>query len=272
MKRIAALSICLLLLVPAIASAQDSYFFMGPHPVHPSFGQGFCYTPGSHAHNYGIDPNVQYLYRVHNSHYVFVGNVYEFGYQQQAFPYYGHHPLPGELGGSFCYLDGSHYHYFVPPVSYANSFLVHNGYYYYNGMFPPVYYTYRPTFYRTYYTYRYLPTYRNYYTTYRTYTTTYARPASVTYIHNPPPRVTVYTPRTSVVVPRTRVVTTTRTYTTTPARPVYRYNPHRPSSYNTYYRRPVYNAPPVVRRTTTTTYRPGGTTTRVTTTRTWRRR
>ena len=109
MKRLLGLAACLVVLVPAIAMAQDAYTYWGPHPVHPAAGSGYCYAEGTHAHPYGTDPNISYLYRVYNNQYFFVGNVYHFGYQRQAFPYYGHHPLAAELGGSFCYLDGVHY-------------------------------------------------------------------------------------------------------------------------------------------------------------------
>jgi hypothetical protein len=283
MKRLLSLGACLAVLVPAAAMAQAFYNYFGPHPVSPGAGSGFCYNEGSHGHEYPIDPNIAYLYRTYNNHHHFVGNVYHFGYQRQAFPYYGNHPLGAELGGGYCYLDGNHYHQFTPPVSYASNYLVHNGYYYYNGTFPQLYYQHRPMYYRSAYTYAYLPSYLSYYSNYGTYVTSYGTPASVSYIYNRPAGAYSYSRVPSrVYYPRGPVTTyTSRTYTTTRRTPVYRYNTYRPSTYNVYYRRPVYNAPtyrtPVYRgpatvsRTTTTTYRPVGGVTRVTTTRTWRR-
>jgi hypothetical protein len=300
MKRLLTLAALVLLLTPSLAMAQLSVNYWGPHPVHPAAGGGFCAMAGSHSHPYDIDQNLAHLYRNFNSHWHFVGNVYEFGYQGPAYPYYGHHPLPAEFGGTFCYLDGPHYHYFLPPVTYAAQYLVHNGYYYYNGGFPSIYYTYRPTYFRSYHTYRYLPYYRPYYTNYETVYTTYARPASVTYIYNPPSNY-IYRPSPSYSRPPQVTVyqTTTRTVTT-PSAPVYRYNNYR--SYTSYsrpadsYRRPLPSQPtapqPSYSKTVTrpiytlpasrpayspsanrpTPIRPATTTTtRTTTVRTWRR-
>src|SRR5437868_1757851 len=102
--------------------------------------------------------------------------------------------------------------------------------------------------------------YLSYNGNYRTYSTSYAQPASVSYIYNPPTTVMRYQP-SRVYYPGAPAVTayTTRTYTTTTA-PAYRYNNYRPSTYNTYYRRPVVQQ-------TTTTVRPtytGGSTVRTT--------
>jgi hypothetical protein len=300
MKRLLALSALLFILMPSLAAAQMSINYWGPHPVNPAAGGGFCSEAGSHVHPYDIDQNLASVYRSFNSHWHFVGNVYEFGYQGSAYPYYGHHPLPGEFGGTYCYLDGSHYHYFLPPATYASQYLVHNGYYYYNGGFPSIYYTYRPTYYQTYHTYRYLPQYRHHYTNYQTTYTTYGRPASVSYIHNPP---STYIYRPSPSYPRsprvTAYQTTTRTVTT-PSAPVYRYNNYRSdTSYSRpaeTYRRPVttqptYQRPAYTPQATRPAYtpqatrpaytpqatqpahaRPAATTTsRTTTVRTWRR-
>ena len=237
------------------ASAQSGFLYGGVHPINPVAGGGFCYTSVAHDHPYPIDPSIAYLYRSWNGYNYFVGNPYHFGYQGQAFPYYGHHPLPD--CSSYCYLDGAHYHHFVPAVSLASYYVVNNGYYYYNGVLPPAYYTYQTTWYRPRHTYYYLPTYRTYYSTYRTTWRTYAAPASVTYITRPPTITYRYT------TPPVRTWNTT-VVRTTPT-PTYRYNVNRPNTYNTYYRPPV-------RTTTTTTVRPSGSVTRRTTvTRTWRR-
>lgn len=274
MRTMVALSACVLALATT-ASAQTQmpgasydvpasvFTYVGPHPSHPAAGGGFCYEAARHTHPFSVDPNLAYLYRVATDAYVFVGNVYEFGYNRQAFPYYNHHPLSSEYGGSYCYLDGAHYHHFVPAAAYGANYIVHNGYYYYNGSYAPAYYSYRTNYYRPYYTYRYLPAYAAYYTSYRTYATTYARPASVSYIYNPPrtlyaapPRVTAYNAG--------RPTTVARTYATT-GTPVYRYNPNRPTTFH--YTRPA-NAYPATRGPATT---PAATPASTATKRVWRR-
>jgi hypothetical protein len=256
MKRLLALGVCLSVLVPAAAMAQGTFYYFGPHPNHPAAGGGFCGTAGSHIHPFDIDPNVSYLYRQFNGHNYFVGNVYEFGYKGEAYPYYGNHPLAAEMGGNYCYLDGAHYHYFLPSATYGSSFVVQGGYYYYNGAYPATYLQYRPMYYRTAYTYRYLPAYSTYYTGYRTYYSSYARPASVGYIYTPPAS---YVYRTTNVYVRPTVYTNTRVYNTTTVAPAYRYNSYRPNNAGVYYNRSV----------TTTTYPSGAS--RTTVSRTWRR-
>jgi len=238
--------------VSSVASAQTGFLYGGMHPINPNFGGGFCYTNAAHDHPYPSDPNVSYLYRNWNGYQYFVGNPYHFGYQGQAFPYYGHHPLPEY--SSYCYIDGQHHHHFLPPAGYAASYVVNNGYYYYNGVFAPYYYSYRPSYYRARHTYYYLPTYRSYYRSYRSTWRRYHTPASVTYITRRP----AFVPRYTSPPVRTHIV---RTYNA----PAYRYNTARPNSYNYNYNRGATRVT-----TTTTSYRPRGGTV-VTRTRSWRR-
>lgn len=240
------------------ASAQDiMYPYNGVHPKHPSRG-GFCYNSGAHSHRLPPDANIAYLYRNYGGYNYFVGDPYAFGYQGQAFPYYNHHPVSHI--GSHCYLDGQHYHHFLPTADYSPYYVVNNGTYYYNGTLPPAYYTYRSNYYRLSHTWRYLPHYRTYWAGYRSTWNRYYAPASVSYITRPP----VVTYRYNA--PPTRVYNTTvvRSYNT----PTYRYNVQQPRTYNSYYR------PAAVQRTTTTTVRPSGNVVRTTTTtvrRGWRR-
>jgi hypothetical protein len=252
MKRFLAVFACVWMLGMSDASAQAVFAYGGIHPIQPAAGGGFCYTNAPHNHPFPIDPNIAYLYRTHNNLYYFAGNPYHFGYQGQAFPYYGHHPLPDY--SSYCYLDGSHFHHFLPPSTYSPYYVVNNGYYYYNGVAPPVYYTHYNMYYRRRHTFWYTPWYRRYHRAYRTHWRTYYRPATITYITRPPQIVYRYTRP-----PPPRVVTTIRTT----VRPAYRYNVYQPRTY------PVYHRRPVVQRTTTVV-RPGGTVVRRTTT--WRRR
>ena len=245
------------LTVGGVASAQTGFLYGGMHPINPMAGSGFCYTNAAHDHPYPTDPNVGYLYRNVSGYQYFVGNPYHFGYQGQAFAYYGHHPIPEY--SSYCYIDGQHHHHFLPAASLAANYVVNNGAYYYNGIFNPWYYSYRSSFYHAYPTYYYLPGYRSYYSTYNTTWRRYYTPASVNYIVNRPVFINRYT---------TPPVRTYNTYVTNTT-PVYRYNTARPNTYNYNYNRgTVYNRPAAVT-TTTTNYRPSGA--RVTTTRTWRR-
>jgi hypothetical protein len=232
------------------AQAQMQFLYGGLHPIHPGAGGGFCYTNAPHDHPYDIDPNIGYLYRNQGGYNHFVGNPYHFGYQGQAFPYYGHHPI--SRWGSFCYLDGLHHHWWVPSPWLAASYLVNGGTYYYNGVFAPAYYSWRTSWYRPRHTYWYVPGYRRWRSVWRGNWRRYYRPASIGYIHRPP--VVTYRSPGRVTVVRNYV------------RPAYRYNMYRPTTHRTYYR-------PGVRTTTVTSVRPSGRVVRTTTVRrTWRRR
>ncbi|HEU0033223.1 MAG TPA: hypothetical protein VFQ53_21470 [Kofleriaceae bacterium] len=88
------------------------------HPIAKSQGGGMCYIEGPHVHVYAAD-KVQY--RDHDGSAYFVGDPVAYGYEGPRYQYKGHHPIHVEavVGGSpdveYCYLDGPHYHYFVPP-------------------------------------------------------------------------------------------------------------------------------------------------------------
>lgn len=230
----------------AAAPASAQFMYGGLHPVNPAVGGGFCYNNSAHSHPYGTDQNVSYLYRNVGGYQYFVGDPYHFGYQGQAFPYYGHHPLPNGVGASYCYLDGAHYHHFLPPAAHAAYYVVNNGHYYYQGGLPAWYYTYRNNYYRRYHSYWYLPAYRGYYSRYRTFWRSYARPAHLRYFRNRP-RI-VYRYRRP---PVRRLVSTAWRRGWARTRPVYRYRPsfrrHNPRA--TVYRRPA------VRTYRTRTYR-----------------
>ena len=260
MKRLTvSLALACALLFAGSASAQQMFFYGDVHPVNPMAGGGFCYTNTPHAHPYMPDPNVAYLFRQLNGHYYFSGDPYHFGYRGQAFGYYGHHPLP--TLASHCYLDGQHYHHFVPPTDLAGNYVINNGYYYYNGVLAPLYYSYRNSYYRYRHTYWYTPAYSTYYRSYQSSWNTYGHPASINYIYNRP-SITYRYDRP----PPPRVWTRTSTY----VRPAYQYNTQRPNTRDSYYR----PRPGAVTRTTTTAVRPSGSAVRTTTTttRSWRRR
>lgn len=243
MKHSLALATCLVALYGGDALAQGAYLYGGVHPINPTAGGGFCYTAEQHPHEYPVDPSIAYLYRDYGGYQYFVGNVYDFGYQGEAFPYYGNHPIP--TWGSYCYLDGVHYHSFLPPAGLVASYVVQNGYYYYRGSYSPTYYSYRSRFYRARHSFWYSPAYRTHHANYAQARRTYARPASVTYITRPP-RI-VYRHVTPPVRTVTRVVVRPN------PTPAYQHNVQRPNTYNTYYRpapaRPTVTQPTVTRPT-----------------------
>jgi hypothetical protein len=261
MKRSLGWAVCLVMLTAATAFAQEEVWYGGLHPVNPAAGGGFCSTSTPHPHPYGIDSNISYLFRNFNNQYHFVGNPYLFGYQGQAFSYYGHHPIPEY--NSHCYLDGAHHHQFLPSAAYAANYLVNGGSYYYNGTFPPFYYSYRSSFYRTRHTFWYQPAYRTHYTNYGNLSRRYATPASIGYIHRPPRITYQYSRPPTMVRP---VVTVTR--------PVYRYNTHQPAAYQSHYRPQTVVRPVTTYVRPTTTYvRPSAPTYRpAAPSRTWRSR
>ena len=166
---------------PVDVSSVGSIYYWGPHPVNPTHGSGFCYHKGSHTHSYAPDSSIEYLYRHYNSHYHFVGDPYHFGYNQTAYAYHGHHPIPLAYGGGYCYIDGPHYHYFPPSYSYSSYYSVRNGRYYYSGAFNDDYYTLRPRYYRKYFTYYNSPHYSRYYRRYNSYWRRYGRRANARY-------------------------------------------------------------------------------------------
>src|SRR5207302_304388 len=55
-----------------------------------------------------------------------------------------------------------------------------------SAAYPAAYMTYRSLYYRNVFPYRYLPYYQSYYSNYNTYYSRWGRPASVSYIYNPP--------------------------------------------------------------------------------------
>jgi hypothetical protein len=149
----------------ALAGKQVKY--LGVHPVAKAQGGGFCYIEGPHVHTYAAD-NVQY--RDHRGHKHFVGDPVAYGYDGPKHAYKGNHPIqidanvdatvdasagirvgephghnaPRTGGGhtEFCYLDGPHYHYFMPPES--PDFKVVGGVYFYVGTPPRAYVDARP--------------------------------------------------------------------------------------------------------------------------------
>lgn len=114
------LAFATLVLATATASAgRKQVKYIGIHPVPRAEGGGFCHIEGAHVHVFGAD---KLQYRDHRGHHHFVGDPVAYGYDGPRHAYKGHHPIQvnavvgtPEVDTEFCYLDGSHYHYFAPP-------------------------------------------------------------------------------------------------------------------------------------------------------------
>jgi len=171
--------------------------FVGVHPIATEMGGGFCYIELTHVHVY--EPvKAEVLFRVHDDAYHFVGDPVPYGYDGPKHAYVGPHPVAvdvvlaeDDLDGDeveYCYLEGPHYHYFVPAPS--SRFSVKGGVYWYVGDLPPAYGRDRPRYGRINGVYKPL---------------VYARPVVVAApppeYHGPFVDVEVVGPRAQVVVP-----------------------------------------------------------------------
>jgi hypothetical protein len=132
----------------AIADGKRQVQYVGIHPVAKSEGGGFCYIEGPHVHIYAAD-KVQY--RDHNGANYFVGDPVAYGYDGPKHAYKGHHPIHVNVvvgddndDVEYCYLDGSHYHYFAAPE--GPEFKVAGDAYFYVGEPPQAYIEARPAY------------------------------------------------------------------------------------------------------------------------------
>lgn len=129
---------------PHVAAKQIAY--TGVHPIPPADSGGFCNIEGPHVHLY-LPDHADVLYRMVGGAYLFVGDPAPFGYDGPRHAYYGRHPIPVDelVGGNhrehdgelFCYLDGPHYHIYVPPP--ALKFVLRGDAYWYVGDWPRSY-------------------------------------------------------------------------------------------------------------------------------------
>ena len=122
--------------------------YLGGHPIAAG---GFCHIEAPHVHVYKPHKSkkkVKLLYRVHDSHYHFVGDPAGHGYDGPKHAYYGHHPIAVDVvaGGyhegaphelEFCYLDGPHHHWYKPAPDLE--FEVKGDAYWYVAAYPPHY-------------------------------------------------------------------------------------------------------------------------------------
>jgi hypothetical protein len=120
--------------------------YVDVHPIPTDAGGGFCNIEGPHVHVYRPE-HADELYRVVGGSYLFIGDPVPFGYDGPKHAYYGRHPIPvDELvakphtehdGGVYCYLDGPHYHIYVPPPTLT--FVDRGNAYWYVGAWPRSY-------------------------------------------------------------------------------------------------------------------------------------
>jgi hypothetical protein len=98
-----------------VGSRQVRY--VGIHPIPKSEGGGICYIEGPHVHIYAAD---KLQYRDHDGAKYFVGDPVAYGWDGPRYAYKGPHPIHVEavVGGDpdveYCYIEGPHFHYFVP--------------------------------------------------------------------------------------------------------------------------------------------------------------
>lgn len=135
-----------LLAVPAVAGRGKQVRYVGIHPVPKTDGGGLCYIEGHHVHRYDAD---KIQYRDHRGAHYFVGDPVAYGYDGQRHAYKGHHPIhvSAVVGDDaphdeYCYLNGSHYHYFAPPE--GPEFRIAGDAYFYVGEPPRAYIDARP--------------------------------------------------------------------------------------------------------------------------------
>jgi len=119
----------------AQAQQAQQFGYVGVHPIPYENGSGFCYQTGAHFHEY--PPFDQYLFRESGGWFYFIGDVGDFGYNQQVWGYNGNHPIPAEWGGGYCYIGWAHRHPYAPPPRLAFNFV--GGYYVYGGGWDPGY-------------------------------------------------------------------------------------------------------------------------------------
>ena len=113
--------------------------YIGIHPIPKAEGGGFCNIEGPHVHVFGAN---KLEYRDHRGQNYFVGDPVAYGYDGPRHQYKGHHPIhvdvvvgSPEPDTEFCYLNGPHYHYFVPPE--GPEFKVVGDTYFYVDASPP---------------------------------------------------------------------------------------------------------------------------------------
>lgn len=110
---------------PASADVGRQVRYVGIHPIPKADGGGLCNIEGPHVHVYWADkPADKIQYRDHHGAHYFVGDPVAYGWDGPKHAYKGAHPIHVDavVGDDqpdvvWCYLDGPHFHYFVPPLA-----------------------------------------------------------------------------------------------------------------------------------------------------------
>jgi len=142
----------------AIVTSGGGYCYGGPHPAP---GGGWEASQAPHMHNYA--PFDLRLFAFKNGCYYFIGDPRDFGYNGQAYSYYGAHPILDAYGGGWCFMIGPHSHWWRPWSPY---FTVVGPWYYWYGPYDPFFWAYWP-----YYSFYYRAYYPSYYAGGRFYST-----------------------------------------------------------------------------------------------------
>jgi len=121
---------------PPIPRNDGSIWYYGhhPHPAKHPLGS-FCRIDGSHRHDYA--PYRGHRYVFHDGHYFWVGDAKPYAIGNPAYDYYGHHPHPHYFGG-YCRIRGLHQHGYAP--NSADYYRLHNGAYFFTGVYGSDYY------------------------------------------------------------------------------------------------------------------------------------
>lgn len=137
------LAVCAFVVMFALGARAHAHGarFVGGHPIAVKYGGGFCYIDAPHLHAYA--PDRPQLYQRVGDEFVFAADPTPFGYDGEKHPFYGNHPVV-TIGAEpvICYLDGPHYHAFLPPS--GPDYRVEKGVAFYVGPFPPAYVKVRP--------------------------------------------------------------------------------------------------------------------------------
>jgi hypothetical protein len=136
-------------IAPVLASpdrATKQVMYVGVHPIPAPEGAGFCDIEGPHVHIYRPE-HADELFRVVGGAYLFIGDPVAFGYDGPRHAFHGPHPIPVDEivaaphpehdGTVFCYLEGPHYHIYLPPPTLK--FVERGGAYWYMGEWPKSY-------------------------------------------------------------------------------------------------------------------------------------
>ena len=136
-------------IAPAFASPDRSskqVTYVGVHPIPTPEGGGFCDIEGPHVHIYRPE-HADELFRIIGGAYLFIGDPVPFGYEGPRHAFHGPHPVPVDEivagphpehdGTVFCYLEGPHYHIYLPPPTIK--FVERGGAYWYMGEWPKTY-------------------------------------------------------------------------------------------------------------------------------------